>query len=81
MPVHSKYIDHLTTFNASDLDPGESASRMLLEKASKAEQAVQAERIQMQQVIDTKQRLIEKQVSWQISISYVRSSLALRLTT
>lgn len=44
------------------LEPDASTSKTLLEKASKAEKAVQAERIQMQQVIDTKQRLIEKQV-------------------
>jgi hypothetical protein len=48
--------------NLNNIEPDASASKTLLEKASKAEQAVQAERIQMQQVIDTKQRLIEKQV-------------------
>jgi len=52
--------DNLNALNNNN-EPDASTSKTLLEKASKAEKAVQAERIQMQQVIDTKQRLIEKQ--------------------
>lgn len=41
-------------------------TRLILERATKAEQMVQSERHQMQQVIDAKQRLVEKQ-SYRIS--------------